>query len=57
MAEDVGSEDFGGIFMILWSNKKCLFGPRMAHDVVNPRMLELEVAKPDLIRAIRYQDS
>ena len=31
--------------MIFWSNKKCLVGPRMAPDVVNPRMLELEVAK------------
>jgi hypothetical protein len=31
--------------MILWSNKKCLVGPRMALDVVNPMMLELEVAK------------
>lgn len=31
--------------MIFWSNKKCLVGPRMALDVVNPRTLELEVAK------------
>jgi hypothetical protein len=31
--------------MILWPNKKCLVGPRMVFDVVNPRMLELEVAK------------
>jgi hypothetical protein len=26
-------------------SKKCLVGPRMAIDVVNPRMLELETAK------------
>ena len=31
--------------MIFRSNKKCLVGPQMAPDVVNPRMLELEVAK------------
>ena len=31
--------------MIFWSNKKCLVEPRMAPDVVNPRMLELEAAK------------
>ena len=31
--------------MIFRSNKKCLVGPQMAHDVVNPRMLELEAAK------------
>jgi hypothetical protein len=31
--------------MILWYNKKCLVGPRFAHDVINPRMSELEVAK------------
>jgi hypothetical protein len=31
--------------MILWSNKKCLVGPRAALDVVNPWILELEVAK------------
>ncbi|MDD1758098.1 MAG: hypothetical protein LUQ22_05135, partial [Methanotrichaceae archaeon] len=29
---------------MIWS-KKCLVGPRMAPDVVNPRMLELEVTK------------
>jgi len=29
---------------MIWS-KKCPVGPRVAHDVVNPRMLELEVAK------------
>jgi hypothetical protein len=45
MAKNERSEDFGGVFMILWSNKKCLVGLRMAHDVVNPRMLELETAK------------
>jgi hypothetical protein len=43
MAEDEGSEDLGGFFMI-WSRKQ-LVGPRMALDVVNPRMLVLEVAK------------
>jgi hypothetical protein len=43
MAEDEGSEDLGGFFMI-WSRKQ-LVGPRIAHDVVNPRMLELKVAK------------
>jgi hypothetical protein len=31
--------------MILWSNKKYLVGPRMAPDVVNPRLVELETAK------------
>ena len=31
--------------MIFWSNKKCLVEPRMAHDEVNPRRIELEVAK------------
>jgi hypothetical protein len=31
--------------VILWSNKKCLVGSRMAPDVVNPRTLELEAAK------------
>jgi hypothetical protein len=31
--------------MILWSNKKCLVGPRMALETVNPRVLELETAK------------
>ena len=30
---------------MIWSPKKQLVGPRMAPDVVNPRMLELEVAK------------
>ena len=30
--------------MIFWSRKQ-LVGPRVAHDEVNPRMLELEVAK------------
>ena len=29
---------------MIWS-KKCLVGPRMAPNLVNPRMLELEVAK------------
>jgi hypothetical protein len=29
---------------MIWSRKQ-LEGPRMAPDVVNPRMLELEVAK------------
>ena len=29
---------------MIWS-KECLVGPRMAPDEVNPRMLELEVAK------------
>ena len=43
MAENEGSEDFGDVLMI-WS-KKCLVGPHMAHDVVNPRTLELELAK------------
>ena len=31
--------------MIFWSNKKCLVGPQMSPVEVNPRMLELEVAK------------
>jgi hypothetical protein len=44
MAENEGSDDFGGILMI-WSVKKWLVGTRMAHDVDNPRMIELEVAK------------
>jgi len=44
LAENEGSEDIGGVFVI-WSPRKCLVGPRMAHDVVNPRMLELETAK------------
>ena len=39
MAENEGTEDFGGILMI-WPSRKQLVGPRMAHDVVNPRMLE-----------------
>ena len=39
-----GSEDFGGVFMI-WSSKMCLVGSRMAHDVVNPKTLELQTAK------------
>jgi hypothetical protein len=43
LAENEGSDDFGGVFMI-WS-RKYLVGPRMAPDVVNPRMLELETAK------------
>ncbi|MDD1758587.1 MAG: hypothetical protein LUQ22_07645 [Methanotrichaceae archaeon] len=30
---------------MIWSSKKCLVGPRVALDMVNPRMLELEVAK------------
>jgi hypothetical protein len=30
---------------MIWSPKKQLVGPRMALDVVNPRMLELETAK------------
>ncbi|MDD1753475.1 MAG: hypothetical protein LUQ38_10365 [Methanotrichaceae archaeon] len=29
---------------MIWSKKRPV-GPRVAHDVVNPRMLELEVAK------------
>jgi hypothetical protein len=29
---------------MIWSRKQ-LVGPRMAHDEVNPRMIELEVAK------------
>ncbi|MDD1753633.1 MAG: hypothetical protein LUQ38_11165 [Methanotrichaceae archaeon] len=29
---------------MIWS-RKCLLGPRVAHDAVNPRMLELEIAK------------
>jgi hypothetical protein len=45
MAENAGSKDFGGVLMIFWSNKKCPVGPRMAHDIVNPRTLELETAK------------
>jgi hypothetical protein len=44
MAEDEGSDDFGDILMI-WSSKRCLIGPRIAHDAVNPRILELEVTK------------
>jgi hypothetical protein len=43
MAENEGSREFGGVLMI-WSRKQ-LVGPRMALDVVNPRTLELEVAK------------
>jgi hypothetical protein len=43
VAENDGSEDAKGVLMI-WSRKQ-LVRPRMAHDVVNPRMLELEVAK------------
>jgi hypothetical protein len=43
MAENEGSEDFGGVLMI-WS-KKHLVGPRVDPDIVNPRTLELEVAK------------
>jgi hypothetical protein len=43
MAEDEGSENIGGIFMI-WSRKQ-LVGPRMVPDVINQRMLELETAK------------
>ena len=43
MAENEGSEDFGGVFVI-WSRKQ-LVEPPAAHDVVNPRILELEVAK------------
>jgi len=43
MAEDEGSEDVGGILMI-WQSKKQLVGLRMALDMVNLRMLELEVA-------------
>ena len=43
MAENEGSEDFGGVFVI-WSRKQ-LVEPSAAHDVVNPRTLELEVAK------------
>jgi hypothetical protein len=49
------SEDSGGVFVI-WSRKQ-LVGPKMAPDVVNPRMLELEVAEEILSEAIRYQDS
>ena len=30
---------------MIWPPRKHLVGPRVAHDVVNPRMLELEVAK------------
>ena len=30
---------------MIWPSKKQLVGPRMALDVVNPRMLELETAK------------
>jgi hypothetical protein len=30
---------------MIWSPRKYLVGPRMALDVVNPRTLELEVAK------------
>ena len=44
MAENKRPKDFGGVLMI-WSSKKCLVGPRVALDMVNPRMLELEVAK------------
>jgi hypothetical protein len=43
MAENEGSEDFGGVFMI-WSRKQ-LVGPRMAHDEVNPRDVRVGVAK------------
>ena len=44
VAEDEGSEDLGGVFVI-WGPKKCLAGPRVALDLVDPRMLELETAK------------
>jgi len=30
---------------MIWASKKCLVGPRMALDVVNPKTLELETAK------------
>ena len=30
---------------MIWAAKKCLVGPRMALDVVNPKTLELETAK------------
>jgi hypothetical protein len=43
VAEYEGSEGIGAVLMI--RSKKCLVGPRMALDVVHPRMLELEVAK------------
>lgn len=44
MAEDEGLENFGGILMI-WPSKKRLVRPRVTHDVVNLRILELETAK------------
>jgi hypothetical protein len=32
--------------MILWSNKKCLVGPRIAKNhIINPKTLELDAAK------------
>ena len=30
---------------MIWPSKKSLVGPRVAHDEINPRMLELETAK------------
>ena len=30
---------------MIWPSKKSLVGPRMSYDVINPRMIELEVAK------------
>ncbi len=30
---------------MIWPSKKCLVGPQMAPDLVNPRTLELETAK------------
>jgi hypothetical protein len=42
MVENEGSKDLGGVLMI--RSKKCLVGSRVAHDVANPRTLELEVA-------------
>jgi hypothetical protein len=43
--------------MILWSNKKCLVGPRAAFDVVNPRTLELETAKEILRELFDIRDN
>jgi hypothetical protein len=36
---------------MIWSSKKCLVGPRVALDVVNPRTLELKTVKQILARS------
>jgi hypothetical protein len=43
LVENEGPKDFGSVFMI-WSRKR-LVAPRVAHDLVNPKTLELETAK------------